>query len=190
MQPLKSFQNKPPSNPQTFEQERPQKPGGETVSTLHWSKNDILSFFNFLQKKVFRLDKKVPAHFCINLGVVIWKNHVAKHLDSFNKCLLSSQETCFCRNLKNDRMSFLDQCNVEAASLPGTYSLSCSKVKGFEGSLFQKLFKGYIFCFLGVSIDRYVFEQFALETNLKKKRSVKRFSFSLAGISLKRAVLP
>ena len=31
--------------------------------------------------------------------------------------------------------------------------------------LFQKLFKGYIFCFLGVPIGRYVFEQFAHETN-------------------------
>ena len=28
----------------------------------------------------------------------------------------------------------------------------CSKDEGFEGSIFEKLFKGYIFCFLGVSI--------------------------------------
>ena len=34
-------------------------------------KNDILSFFNFLQKKVSWPDKKVPAHFCITFGVVI-----------------------------------------------------------------------------------------------------------------------
>ena len=42
------------------------------------------------------------------------------------------------------------------------------------GKLFsaENLFKGYIFGFLGVSIGRYVFEQFARETNLKKKRSV------------------
>jgi hypothetical protein len=38
--------------------------------------------------------------------------------------------------------------------------------------LFQKLFKGYIVCFLGDSIGQYIFEQFAHETNLKKKRSV------------------
>ena len=151
-------------------------PGSEAVSALNWPKNDILSYFKFLQKKVSWLVKNTPEFFCINLGVVIWKNHVAKHLDLFNKCrkfLLSIQETCFCRNLKNDRMSFLDQYNVEAASFPGIYSLSCSNDEGFEGSLFQKLFKGYIFCFLGVSIGRYVFEQFARETNLKKKRSVK-----------------
>ena len=38
--------------------------------------------------------------------------------------------------------------------------------------LFHKLFKGYNFCFLGDSVGRCVFEQFAHETNLKKKRSV------------------
>ena len=38
--------------------------------------------------------------------------------------------------------------------------------------LFQKLFQGYIVCFLGDSFGRYVFEQYARETNLKKKRSV------------------
>ena len=54
-------------------------PGSEAVSTLHWPKNDILSFFKFLQKKVSRLDKNTPANFCITLGVIIWKNHVAKH---------------------------------------------------------------------------------------------------------------
>ena len=38
--------------------------------------------------------------------------------------------------------------------------------------LFQKLFQGYIFCFLGDSFGWYLFEQYARETNLKKKRSV------------------
>ena len=41
--------------------------------------------------------------------------------------------------------------------------------------LFQKLFKGYIFCFLGDSVGRCIFEQFARETNLKKKRSVSTY---------------
>ena len=35
--------------------------------------------------------------------------------------------------------------------------------KGFEGGLFQKLFKGYIFCFLGISFGPYVFELFVRE---------------------------
>lgn len=72
----------------------------------------------------------------------------------------------------NYSISFLDQCNVETASLLGIQGLSCSKDEGFEDSLFQKLFKAYNFYFLGVSIGRYVFEQFARETYLKKKRSV------------------
>ena len=175
MQPLKSFWNKTPSTPQTFEQERPQKPRGETISTLNRPKNNVPTFFKFLLKKVSRLDKKAPAHFYTILGVVICKKHVARPLYSFNKSrksLLSSLEFFFGRNLKNVGMSFLVQCNVETAMLPGIQGLSCSKDEGFEGSLFQKLFKGYIFCFLGVSIGRYVFEQFARETNLKKKRSV------------------
>ena len=38
--------------------------------------------------------------------------------------------------------------------------------------IFQKLFQGYICCFLGDSFGRCIFEQYARETNLKKKRSV------------------
>ena len=40
------------------------------VLSLHLPKNDILQFFQFLQKKVFRLEKKVSLHFWITLGVV------------------------------------------------------------------------------------------------------------------------
>ena len=148
MQPLKSFWKEPPSNPQTFEHERSQKPGGETVSTLHWPKNDIPKFLKFLQKKASRVDKKAPAHFYTILGVVICKNHVARPLLSFNKCrksLLSSLETFFCRNLKNVGMSFLGRCNVETVSLPGFQGLSCSKVAGFEGSLFVNFSRATFF---------------------------------------------
>ena len=38
--------------------------GQEAVSTLQQVKNEILSFFKFLQKKVSGPDKKIPAHFC------------------------------------------------------------------------------------------------------------------------------
>ena len=84
-------------------------------------------------------------HFCITLGFVICKIHVAKPLDSINKCrkfLLLSQETFFCRNLKNYRMSFLCWCNVETASHPG---LSCSKVARFESGFYSKNFSRAIF---------------------------------------------
>ena len=69
-------------------------------------------------------------------------------------------------------MSILGWCNVETVSPPGFQGLSCSKVQGFEDGFFQKLFKGYIFCFLGHLVDGQLFELFARETNLKKKRSV------------------
>ena len=39
--------------------------------------------------------------------------------------------------------------------------------------MFQKLFKGYIFCFLGHLVGRYIFELSARETNLMKKRTVR-----------------
>ena len=69
-------------------------------------------------------------------------------------------------------MSFLGQFNVETVSLLGFYGISCSKVAGFEGGLFQKLFKGYIYYFLGHLVSRYKFKLSARETNLMKKRSV------------------
>ena len=46
------------------------------------------------------------------------------------------------------------------------------KLRGLRVVLDQKLFKTYIFCFLEHSFGRYIFELFARETNLKKKRSV------------------
>jgi hypothetical protein len=70
-------------------------PKREAVLTLNWPKNAI---FQISAKKVSWLDKKVPAHFWITLGVLICKNHIAKPLDSFKECrrfLLSSQETFF-----------------------------------------------------------------------------------------------
>ena len=73
-------------------------PGREAISTFHRPKNDILSFFQFLQKKVSRLDKKAPELFYIVWGVVICKNHKAKPLESFNKgrkIILSCGETFF-----------------------------------------------------------------------------------------------
>jgi hypothetical protein len=47
------------------------------------------------------------------------------------------------------------------------------KSQGLRVFLFQKLFKGYIFCFLGHLVGLYIFELSARETNLMKKRSVK-----------------
>ena len=65
---LEKLINKTPSNPATFEQERP---GHEAVSTLHWPKYDILAFFKFLQKKVSRHDKIIFCTYCMNLEVFL-----------------------------------------------------------------------------------------------------------------------
>ena len=46
------------------------------------------------------------------------------------------------------------------------------KNRGLEGSLFQKIINGYIFCFLGKLFGGQLFELFARETNLKKQSSV------------------
>ena len=94
---------------------------------------------------------------------------------------MSSRKTFFCRNLKNGRMSFLGRCNVETVSCPGFYGLSCSKLEGFEVGVFQKLFNGYIFCFLGHLVGGYIFELFARETNLKKKRNVIQSESNILG---------
>ena len=47
-----------------------------------------------------------------------------------------------------------------------------SPAQKFEGGLFQKLFKGCLFCFLVHSVGRYIFELSAREINLLKKRCV------------------
>ena len=62
---------------------------------------------------------------------------------------LSSQETIFCRNLKNARISFLGRCNVETASCPG---LSCSKVAEFEGGLSIKFSRATFLVFMSTQI--------------------------------------
>ena len=46
------------------------------------------------------------------------------------------------------------------------------KSRGLRVVLFQKLFKGYIFCFLGHLVGRYIFGLSTRETNLMKKCSV------------------
>ena len=103
---------------------------------------------------------------------MIFANYNTQSCIKMCRSFIVEPETFFCRSLKNGRMSFLDQCNVETVSRLGFQGLSCSKVAGFEGGSFQKLFKGYIFCFLGHLVGGQLNEQFAHETNLKKKRSV------------------
>ena len=68
---------------------------------------------------------------------------IHKLLQKCAETFLSSQETFFWRNLKNDKILFLGQCNVEAAARPGKMGLS--KVAVFEGGLTPKTFQGLYF---------------------------------------------
>jgi hypothetical protein len=56
------------------------------------------------------------------------------------------------------------------------------KSRGLRVVLFHKLFKGYIYCLLGHSVDQYAFELFDCETNLKKKCSVRVWRPYFAGV--------
>ena len=47
---------------------------------------------------------------------------------------MSSWETFSCRNLKNGRMSFLGQCNVETVLPPGFYISRASPAQKLQGS--------------------------------------------------------
>ena len=116
---------------------------------------------------------------------MIFANYSHQSCMKMSKSFIFKPENFFfCRNLENGRMPFLCQCNVEKVSHLGFQSLSCSKVAGFEGGFFQKLFKGNIFCFLGHLVGGKIFEEFARETNLKKKRSVRLESKSCKGFFL------
>ena len=60
--PWKVFGINCPQNLRLFSRRR-----HETVSRLHWLKKEILSFFNFLEKKVFWLDKRIFSTYWMNL---------------------------------------------------------------------------------------------------------------------------
>ena len=126
------------------------------------SKMTFCHLSNFCRKKFLGLTK--------SNGFAKWFSQITtpKIIQKCTETFFSKPGNCFCRKLKNDRMSFLDHCNVGTASRLG---FSCSKVARFKGGLFQKLFKGYIF-FHGNSFGWKTFELFARETNLEKKRSV------------------
>ena len=114
-----------------------------------------------IQSRVFPplLDQKAPALFSIVLGVVIFKNHVAKPLGSFNKYrkIFFLAKKHFSAEIWN-----LTECHfwayVETALCLG------SQVAGFEGGLFVKFSRAKFFD----SMSRYVFGLSAQETNLMK----------------------
>ena len=70
----------------------------DTRLSQHYTRQEMTfcHFSNFCIIKFPGLTKKVSAHFWATLWIVIWKNYVAKPLDSLNesrRILLSSRET-------------------------------------------------------------------------------------------------
>ena len=59
---------------------------------------------------------------------------------------------------------------LRQSRLQASRASSAQMSQGLRGGMFQKLFKGYIFCFLVYSVGGYIF---ACETNLMKKHSVR-----------------
>ena len=120
--PWKVFGIKHPQILQLLSRRGPRSPEARLSQHYMGPKMTFRHFSNFCRKKFLGLTKKAPVHFYTIFGVVIFKNHMARPLHSFNKCrkfILSSLETFFCRNLKSVVMSFLGWCNVETVSRPG-----------------------------------------------------------------------
>ena len=131
------------------------KPGHsrhEALSTLHRPKNDILAFSKFLQKNVFRHNKIIFLHLLNKsrgIATLFFQITTPKIIQKCAGAFLSSQESFFCRNLKNTKMTFLGRCNVETALWPGFQGLSCSKVAKSE-----VLTKADVLVIIGVSLTQ------------------------------------
>ena len=101
------------------------------VSTLDWPKNEILSFFKFLQIKVSQLDKRIFLHLLNeSWGLATWFFRITtklyKYVQFFDKpgnFFLQKVEKW--QNVIFGPMSFLDQFNVETCwASPAQKSLS------------------------------------------------------------------
>jgi hypothetical protein len=79
-------------------------PGREAVSTLHLPKNDIVSFFKFLQKTVYWQRNLQHLNKSISFATCFFQITSPIVIHNCAGIFLSSQETLFCRNLKNDRI--------------------------------------------------------------------------------------
>ena len=103
---------------------------------------------------------------------MIFANYNPQSCTKMLETFLTSRETFFYRNLKNYSMSFWADVMLRQPRIQASSASPTQKSGGLRVVLFQKLFLGYIFCFQGDLFGRCIFEQYAHETNLKKKRSV------------------
>ena len=85
---------------------------------------------------------------------MIFANHNPQNCTKMCRSFFCQAKKLFSRrNLKNDRKSFLGQCNVETASCLGLYGLSSSKVARFEGGLFINFSRDTFFIFMFTQMD-------------------------------------
>ena len=143
-------------------------PRDEAVSTLHQPKNDILSFFKFLQKKVSRHDKIIFLHLLNeSTGFATYPQNYTKKCRSFfvkpRNFFLQKFEKC--QNVIFGPMYCWDSLMFRPLGL------LLIKSSGFD-VVYSSTFQGLLFYFHVHSEGRYVFEIFAHETNLTKKHSV------------------
>ena len=145
--PWKVFGTNHPQTLQLLSRRGPRSPDARLSQHYIGPKMTICPFLNFGRKNVFRLDNKAPVHFYTIFGVVIFKNHVARPLHSFNKCrepLVSSLETFFCRNLKNVGMSFLANVMLRQSRVQASRASPAQKSQGLRVVL-SKNFSGATF---------------------------------------------
>ena len=111
-----------PQTTQLLSRRGPRYPDARLSQHYISPKMKLCHFPNFCRKKILAWQNKFPCTFWMNLEVFpTWFLQI-KTPKGIQKCagfFLSGWETFYCRNLKNDRISFFGQCNVETASHPG-----------------------------------------------------------------------
>ena len=78
----------------------------------------------------------------------------------------------FCRKLKMTESHFWTNVMLRQPHVQASRASPAQKSQDLRVVYSKKLFKGQFFCFLGNSFGWQIFELFAHETNLEKKRSV------------------
>ena len=127
------------------------------------------NFSNFCRKKSPGLKKEIYCTYWMNLEVLphdfckLQPTKMYKNVRNFfvkpGNFFLQKFE-----KLKHVIFELMECLDSFTSGHPGPLLLKSSEVWGW---FFQKLFQGYIFCFLGDLLGRCIFEQYAHETNLK-----------------------
>ena len=145
--PWKVFEtNKPPSNPATFEQERPLEARTWDCLNITLDQKWHSAIFQISAEKSFLAWQKGSCTFLYNFGGC----NLQKPWP-FNKCrkfLLSSLETFFCRNLENVGMSFLGRLMLRKSHVWVSRASPAQKSQGLRVVRSKNLSRATFFVFL------------------------------------------